>query len=134
MQCKLHTKGGNFKDYVLELDNRNLVLSRPQSSQRPLIVYTLDSFKCTTTVLKVSPLKSEPGKVAYKKALVLGNGGTKKGHRKIYFESEESLFECLKKIREYQGVQDLLSKYDQLCLLGQGSFGKVILAQHKLTL
>jgi len=27
--CKLHTKGGNFKDYELELDGKNLILSRP---------------------------------------------------------------------------------------------------------
>ena len=97
--CKLPTKGGNFKNYVLELDGNNLVLSRPQSSQMPVIVYALDSFKCKTTIIRVDKAPQSEPKIMNRKALVLGIGGGA-GHRKIFFGSEEALFECLDKVRE----------------------------------
>ena len=56
------------------------------------------------------------------------------GHRQIFFKSDEALFKCLKKIRDCQGVGDFRAEYHQLSLLGEGGFGKVILAQHKRSL
>jgi len=50
------------------------------------------------------------------------------GHRQIFFKSDEALFKCLKKIRDCQGVGDFRAEYHQLSLLGEGGFGKVILA------
>ena len=97
--CKLLTKGFDLKDYVLELDGKNLVLTRPWSSYRPVIVYALDSFKCTTTVIRVAKAQQSQPKMINQKALVIGSGGGA-GYRKIFFESEEALFECLDEIRE----------------------------------
>ena len=39
--CKLRTKQGQFKDYVLKLQGDNLILSRPKSTKQPLLVYSL---------------------------------------------------------------------------------------------
>ena len=89
-----------------------------------MVIYELDAFRCHIKDVKFG------NAVPAVKALVFDIKNDE-GHHQIFFESDEALFECLKRIRDWQGVQDLRAEYHQLCLLGKGGFGKVILAQHK---
>ena len=44
VQCKLPTKQGKLKDYVLKLQRGCLIMSRPKNTRRPLLVYPLQKF------------------------------------------------------------------------------------------
>lgn len=44
------------------------------------------------------------------------------------------LFRCVTQVRLSQNYDDLLSEYNELSFLGEGGFGKVVLAQHKNSL
>jgi len=112
-----------MKEYQINIANNEVVFERPSSSQQSLISYNLNKLQC----VKSTNLR-EDGFFCLQ--LVL----SQTHQRCIYFTSEEAQDYWHTNILREQGfLNNRISQYEPVKKLGQGSFGRVILAKHQFS-
>jgi len=117
--CNIRTRSGLYKQYQMSIQDDMVVFERPESSQKPRLSYSIDHIQC----LKGSQVDS-----MYSLKLVQSQAQ----QRFIYFESEEAQNYWHMKILREQGYLDQrIKQYKPVQKLGEGSFGTVMLAEHK---
>ena len=122
-QCNFKTRHGGMKEYQISIANSELVFERPSSSHQSLISYTLNKIQC----VKSTNLREDG---FYCLQFIL----SKTHQRCIYFTSEAAQEYWFNNILQEQGfLNSRISQYEPIKKLGQGSFGRVILAKHKFS-
>ena len=105
----MRTKKGSFKDYVLKLQRSSLILSRPESSKKPLLVYPLLQLNCSLST-EAQCLELTKEKATYQDCQVIALTKLGGGTRRVYFENDEDLYDCLLHVRHYTALKrNLLS-------------------------
>ena len=122
-QCNFKTRQGGMKEYQISIANNELVFERPSSSHQSLLSYTLNKIQC----VKSTNLREDE---FYCLQLIL----SKTHQRCIYFTSEAAQEYWHTNILQEQGfLNTRISQYEPIKKLGQGSFGRVILAKHQFS-
>lgn len=129
--CWLKTKGENYKKYIMSIENQRVQLARPKSSKQKALSYDLKQVQCVVG-RNQSQLDSETGSEDTKHCLLLISSPSQQ--RSIFFSSVLALKWWHIQILKVQGFLDnRADQYEPIRKLCEGSFGKVILASHKLS-
>ena len=129
--CFFKTRTGGFKSYQIVIDDGNVVFSRPNSSKQQELCYELATVQFIKKVRNIRDDNSEEDAKTSKEFFlqIICNNNMQ---RFVYFNSEEALNHWHEEILKAQGYyEDRIDSYQPIGRLGQGSFGLVILAQHK---
>ena len=122
-QCWIRTKTGSYKDYTIEVGASAVEFNRANSSKTKSLSYELNAFQC------IQLTKSE---MAFPYCLVLVASASKQ--REVFFQTQEAQKHWHNEILSAQGFSNnRIEQYKILKNLGEGSFGRVVLAEHKFT-
>ena len=119
--CNIKTRSGLFKEYQIYIRGEAVVCERSQSSHQPILSYALDKVQCVA-----GPQEGDQWQ------LKLITSATQQ--RSIYFESFEAQQYWFELILTTQGFyEERINSYRVVKKLGEGAFGTVMLAEHKIS-
>ena len=127
-ECFFQTQRGNFKSYTISINGDNIVFGRPQSTKQQELIYSMTSFQC---VKSLTTKEDKASNSIFSSLLFVLSSDSQ---RRVYFDSEEACNHWHKEILAAQGYLDKrLEAYEVVKEIDSGSYGSVILAQHKLS-
>ena len=126
--CYFKTKSGGFKDYIIEISEGAIVFRRPKSTKQQELSYMLNTIQC---LIRYTPaIVSRDSSITGEFCINLISSNSQQ--RSVYFDCEETMKHWHEEILTAQGFfNKRIDQYEPLGKLGEGSFGVVILSQHK---
>ena len=131
-ECFLQTHSGNFKSYTLRISEGKIVLCRPSSTHVQEMSISLSTIQCikSHTTKQVEKAAKTAATTFYCLLLVISTTQ----QRSVYFDSEAACDRMHKEILAAQGfLEERFKAYEPIGKLGEGSFGTVLLAKHRLS-
>ena len=122
--CYMRTKTNSFHPYTIEVADGRVIFSRDASSKRANISYELAAIQCVRAFLSEKDATSK----GFRMLLIQSRSKA----REILFDTREVCQKWFTMILEAQGFnENRLSAYKIVQSLGEGAFGKVLLAKHR---
>ena len=134
--CYFKTKSGGYKAYELSLTEESINFCRPKSTKQQEMTYGLNTVQCLIryTAREDSRVESKSSSNIITGEFCINLLTSTSHQRSIYFASEDSMKHWHEEILTAQGFwEQRINQYEPVAKLGEGSFGVVILSQHKNT-
>ena len=130
--CFFKTKSGGYKAYELSVSESAINFNRPKSTKQQELSYELSKVQCLIkhTQISESTIDNKNCNITGEFCINLITSNSQQ--RSIYFDSEATMMHWHKEILSAQGYyEQRINQYEPLGKLGEGTFGVVILSQHK---
>ena len=130
--CYFKTKSGGFKAYELSISEDAINFNRPKSTKQQELSYELSKVQCLIRHTQPSTCHTENKNSSITGEFCINLINSNSQQRSIYFGSECAMKHWHREILSAQGYfEQRINQYEPLSKLGEGTFGVVILSQHK---